>query len=224
MFDHLDFRRCTRAEVPDLVRTVVWVDPAVTDTDDSDSQGIQASGVAADHTIYQLWSWEARTSPQDALERAILKAVELKAEAVGVETDQGGDTWQVVYHAAVRKLIESGAIPSHRLPPPFRAEKAGAGHGPKVHRAGQMLADYEKGQVVHVLGTHAALERALRRFPKAKPFDLADAAYWCWWDLRRWGTFSLADYPRFEKLSDGWDYDERRVPQGSIFEERESGW
>lgn len=27
------------------------------------------------------------------------------------------------------------------------------------------------------------LERSLKRFPKAKPLDLADAAYWSWHDL-----------------------------------------
>lgn len=175
MFDHLDFLHCEWRDVPTLTRVVVWVDPAVTDTDESDSHGIQADGIAADGTIYRLWSWEARTSPEDSLRRAIEKAVELKAECVGVETDQGGDTWKPTYREAARRIV--GA-------PPFRSAKAGAGHGPKVHRAAQMLADYEKGRIVHVIGTHQALERALRRFPKTKPFDLTDAAYWSWHDLR----------------------------------------
>lgn len=44
MFDHLDFRRCRWAEIPwaALERTAVWVDPAVTNTNRSDSHGIQA--------------------------------------------------------------------------------------------------------------------------------------------------------------------------------------
>ncbi|MGB4802126.1 MAG: hypothetical protein WBV59_05700 [Anaerolineae bacterium] len=184
MFSHLEFRHCVWDQVPDLVRVVVWVDPAVTSTDDSDSQGIQADGLAPDGTIYRLWSWEQRTTPQDSLQRAIRKAVELGARAVGVETDQGGDTWQSVYREAVLAL----KLP--KTPPGFRSVKAGAGYGPKVHRAGQMLADYEQGRIVHVTGTHQVLERALFRFPKVKPFDLVDAAFWSWNDLRHPATMT----------------------------------
>ena len=38
------------------------------------------------------------------------------------------------------------------------------------------------GRVIHVRGTHNTLERSLRRFP-TKPLDLADAAYWGWYDM-----------------------------------------
>jgi hypothetical protein len=183
MFNHLDFRHCRWDELPDLIRIVVWVDPAVTDTDQSDAHGIQADGLGADGMLYRLYSWEDRTSPDDAIRRAIRKAVELKAEAVGVETDQGGDTWRAVYDAAWDALIREGAIPAETPKPTFRQNKAGAGHGPKVHRAGQMLAAYERGEIIHVEGTHQTLERALARFPVSKPFDLTDAAYWSWHDL-----------------------------------------
>lgn len=183
MFDQLEYRHCTWDKVPDLVRVVVWVDPAVTSTDESDSMGIQADGIAPDGTIYRLWSWERRTTPEDCLQRAITKAIELKARAVGVETDQGGDTWQSVYREAVRAL-------DVKAPPAFRWAKAGSGHGPKAHRAGQMLADYERGRIVHVVGTHTTLEKALFRFPRVKPFDLVDAAFWSWNDLRHPATMT----------------------------------
>jgi phage terminase large subunit-like protein len=187
IFGHVTFRHCAWDEIPPLDRIVVWVDPAVTDTDQSDAHGIQADGIAGTRengTVYRLWSWEARTSPDDSLRRAILKAVELKAECVGVETDQGGDTWESAYKAVWGNLVASGAIPLTVRMPKFRQDKAGAGHGPKAHRAGQMLVDYEQGRIVHVLGTHDALERSLRRFLIRKPYDLVDAAYWSWFDLR----------------------------------------
>lgn len=190
MFDHLDFLYCAWDDVPDLVKTVVWVDPAVTDTDESDAHGIQADGLAADQRIFRLWSWEDRTSPEDALRRAILKAIELKASEVGVETDQGGDTWRSVYLRVWERLVAEDAVPEGTKMPTFKSAKAGAGHGPKAHRASQMLPDYEHGKMVHVLGTHAVLERALRRFPRAKPFDLADAGYWSWRALRGGGGFA----------------------------------
>lgn len=195
MFDHLDFRHCEWKDVPDLARVEVWVDPAVTDTDQSDSHGIQADGLAANGDLYRLWSWEARTSPLDSLERALLKAVELKAQVVGVETDQGGETWKTVYETAWKRLVESERVPQDAKKPAFRHEKAGAGHGPKAHRASQMLADYEKGRLVHVLGTHTTLERALKRFPLTKPLDLVDAAFWSWRALRKPRGVIYADSP-----------------------------
>lgn len=188
MYDHIEFERCTWGEVPwaALERVVVWVDPAVTNHDGSDSHAIQADGLAssASDLIYRLFSWEGRTSPEDSLERAILKAVELGAEAVGVETDQGGDTWRSVFKEAKAKLIDKKKITKRQAYAiRFDSEKAGAGHGSKVHRNSHMLSDYERGRFVHVTGTHNVLERALKRFPKTKPLDLADAAYWSWYDL-----------------------------------------
>lgn len=184
MFDHLQFQHIRRGELPGFVRIVVWVDPAVTSSDSSDSHGIQADGLGVDGKVYRLFSWEGRTTPQDVIKRGLLKAVELQAEALGVETDQGGGTWLSVCREAWRELVAEQYIPDHIRPPEFREAKAGAGHGPKVHRAQQMLTDYEAGLIVHVLGTHETLERALRRFPKTKPYDLVDSCYWSWADLR----------------------------------------
>lgn len=189
IFSHLVYKHCRWDEIPwsDIVRATVWVDPAVTETDKSDSMGIQADALASNGTIYRLWSWEQVTSPEDALRRALLKALEIKADSVGVETDQGGDTWRIVYQAAWNALVRDKTLPhiTGNTPMPlFKSAKAGAGHGSKAHRASQMLVDYEHGKFIHVEGTHQALEKALFRFPLTKPFDLTDAAYWAWRDLR----------------------------------------
>ncbi len=182
MFDHLTYQRIPWAQLPHLVRVVVWVDPAVTDKDTSDSQGIQADGLGIDGKVYRLYSWEQRTSPQDAIRRALRKAVELGATTLGVETDQGGDTWYSVVAEAKAALLKEERLDCSRIE--FRHDKAGAGHGPKAHRASLMLVDYERGNIVHVEGTHTVLERALHRFPRVKPHDLVDSAYWSWADLR----------------------------------------
>jgi hypothetical protein len=189
LFADVAFRHCRPEDVPDLVRVAVWVDPAVSETDKSDSHGIQADGIAADKTVYRLRSWEGITSPRDSLRRALLIALELGASRVGVETDQGGDTWRSVYREAWQSLVDDGLVPEdkdgRRKPcPAFTSAKAGSGHGPKVERAQRMLADYERGNVVHVLGDHAVLEKSLRRFPVREPHDLTDASYWSWFDLR----------------------------------------
>lgn len=177
MFDHLIYEHCTREDVPPLVRTVVWVDPAVTDTDNSDSHGVQCDGLAGDGRIYRLFSWEQRATPVRAIQVALRTALEYGAASIGIETDQGGDTWKSVY----KEACEAEGITE---PPRMKQAKAGAGHGAKAARAQKMLADYEHGKFVHVTGTHLTLERALRRFPRVKPFDLCDVAYWSWADLR----------------------------------------
>jgi hypothetical protein len=173
---------------------VAWVDPAVTKKDTSDSQAIQIDGIDGDRTgtIYRLWSWEKIDKPYNALKKAITQAARHGARSVGVETDQGGDTWEPTFKLA-RSAAEAEARAQgdtetadriRRLT--FREAKAGQGQDPKTHRASLMLADYERPgrRIRHVLGTHGVLERALNRFPKTAPLDLTDAAFWSWDDLR----------------------------------------
>jgi hypothetical protein len=202
MFSHLEYRRCKASEVPPLARVTVWCDPAVTETDASDRHGIQCDGIAQDKTLYRLYSWEDRTSPLDVLCRAMVVALEYGAECLGVETDQGGDTWHSVFNEAWNTLIRPAEelppdldkrILAHRAKlealrlrgrpihrPPFRSAKAGSTGVSKAARNALMLADYERGAFVHVIGTNTILEKALRRFPLSKPFDLVDAAFWSW--------------------------------------------
>lgn len=194
IWDHVEFLHCEHKDLPDFVRIVVWVDPAVTNTDNSDSMGISAGGVTEDGKIYGLYFWEAITSPEDAMERAILKGLELGASVVGVETDQGGDTWISVYMRACDKIRAEHPELARRNFPAFDSEKAGAGRGSKVERNSRMLADYEHGNVIHATGTHATIEKSLRRFPN-KPLDLADSWFWTWFDLAGHHTPLPKDQP-----------------------------
>lgn len=173
IFTHLSFARCTHAELPEFKRVTVWVDPAVTTTDRSDSMGIQCDGLGKNGRFYRLYSWEARSTPLTAIEKAVKTALRWGADTVGVETDQGGDTWEVVYHQACENLRKEGLLDGPA--PRFKHAKASTGHGSKIARAERMLVDYERGKFVHLEGTHHALEQALRRFPKVKPYDLVDA-------------------------------------------------
>lgn len=191
IWDHIEFDHISFDALPELIKGIVYVDPAVTDTDQSDSHGIQADVLGADKKVYRLFSWEHRTSPEDSLKRAVLKAVELRDllkidMAVGVETDQGGDLWKPAFVGVWNDLVASDEYPhitAETPRPRFVAEKAGS-YGSKVHRNSYMLHDYERGNVVHVYGTHQVLERGLKRFPLTKPLDLVDAAFWSWKYLR----------------------------------------
>jgi len=120
------------------------------------------------------------SSPVDTLKVAILAAVEFGAQVVGVETDQGGDTWHTVYQAALKDLMDSGQIADGVRVPRFESAKAGATRLSKADRAARMLADYELGRFRHVEGGCGPLEAGLRRFPAHKPFDCVDAAFWSW--------------------------------------------
>lgn len=199
IFDHIDMPalRTPIEALPPMVRIVVWVDPAVTKTDRSDAQAVQVDGLGDDGVVYRLHSWEERATPVEALTRGIRQALRWKAEKVGVETDQGGDTWKSVWREAITSVLEDPDIPLTREERlfvqrlRFDEAKAGAGEGPKVHRAQQMLTDYEVGgRIRHLIGTHLTLEAALRRFPRTAPLDLTDAAYWSWADLRQRGQLA----------------------------------
>lgn len=196
LWDHIEFRHEIFQSLPEFVRTAVWVDPAISETDESDSMGISAAGITRQRIIYGLYWREFITSPENALETAILKAIEIRSLTVGVETDQGGDTWKSVYDKALAtvkaRLLKQ--LPRERynriIFPRFISRKAGAtdettghGYGSKVERNAKMLSDYERGQVIHMIGTHSTIEKALRRFPRA-PLDVADSWFWCWDDLR----------------------------------------
>jgi hypothetical protein len=188
IFDHIDWAslHVTEAELPAIQRAVVWLDPAVTSHDESDCQGIICDALGVDGLIYRLWAWEGRTTPLAAMKRAITKAIEWNARTVGVETNQGGDTWQIVYRQACEELRDAGVLTGSA--PRFAEEKASAGTGGKLERAQQMLVDYERHKIRHLKGTHVVLEAALMRFPKIKPFDLVDTAYWSWRFLTRRGS------------------------------------
>ena len=196
LWSHVDFQHIFFQDLPEFVRTAVWVDPAISETDESDSMGIAAAGITRKKVIIGLYWWEGITSPEDAIEKAILKAIEIHATHVGVETDQGGDTWKSVYARSLEKVKkklfnELGAERYNKITfPKFTSRKAGGtdettgrAYGSKVERNSKMLTDYERGQIVHMIGTQATIEKALWRFPK-EPLDVADSWFWCWDDLR----------------------------------------
>lgn len=210
MFDHLPFEdmEVTEEELPAFEETTCWVDPAVSATDRSDSCGIQIDGLGVDGVYYRLYSWEQVADPLTVMKRALRKAIEWQCEVLGVETDQGGETWRVVYTKAIDELNQSivtredddtgEAVDVNELEwllthhharlPRFESAKAGASQMSKTERAGLMLVDYERpGKIKHLAGATLQLKRALRRFPRHKPLDLADAAYWSWRWLARKG-------------------------------------
>jgi hypothetical protein len=202
MYDAHEFVRVDLLETPDFVRVVVWVDPAVENHDGTDSYAIQVDALGEDGKIYRLYSWEdsprqtavTPTGPEQAVKRALVKAFEWGAQGVGIETDQGGSTWKSVMKQAWGELVKDDAHPeiTERTRRPvfrdakvsrLRDEHTGMSGKSKAGRSQKMLRAYERDKIRHVRGTHRVLERALNRAFVTKPFDLADAAFWGWFDL-----------------------------------------
>lgn len=199
MYEEIVWQNCTYADLPEFSHVVCWVDPAVTSNKSSHHQAIQIDALEKPvkspdgfgqstarkldrNRIYRLFSWEEQSSPVDTLRMAIRKAVEFGASKVGVETNQGGDLWQETYTNVAQELFDDEEID---YIPKFDSVSATGSTGSKEERSSRMLADYQMGLFVHLLGTHDVLESALGRFPITMPDDLADAAYWSWNDLRK---------------------------------------
>jgi hypothetical protein len=186
MFGHIDFLHCNGDELPDTERTICVVDPAVTDGDNSDSHGIAIASLCDDGRVYHRWQLEQIIGPKESIRIALLKSIEYGVDTIYVEVNQGGQVWRVLYDQLVDELGLSAQAPA------FQELKATSSEGGKAERASVMLADYERGLIKHVRGTHEILETALKRFLIRKPYDLVDAAVWAHRKLREGISWVLA--------------------------------
>lgn len=155
------------SESPELRRIVVAIDPAATSRDDSNETGIIVAGLGDDDHAYVLADYSGRYTPAGWAQRAVQAFDEWDADAVVIETNQGGEMATSTLRSA-----------RHRLPiRPVHASKG------KVARAEPVSALYEQGRVHHV-GGHAALEDQLTGYVAGgvSP-DRLDALVWAITDL-----------------------------------------
>lgn len=176
LFASVDFQYCEFDKIPELIRVIVVVDPAVSSTDRSDSHGIIVGGLGTDDKVYFLWSHEEIMTPESSITLAIKKGIEYGADTLIIEANQGGVVWETVYEHVIGK----NSFP-RSIVPTLSLIKASSATGSKIVRANQLLAGYETGRVIHKLGEDLLkLENGLRRFPISKPYDLVDASVHCW--------------------------------------------
>ena len=188
LFANIEFQYCEFDKIPELVRTIVVVDPAVTSTDRSDSHGIAIGGLGTDDKVYFLWSHEEIMTPESSITLAIKKGMEYGADTLIIEANQGGIVWETVYE----HVIEKHSFPRTSTPN-LSLIKASSATGSKIVRANQLLAGYETNRVIHKIGGDLLqLEQGLRRFPISKPFDLVDAAVHCWVALGATASWLIA--------------------------------
>lgn len=160
-----DWRRAP-ADMPNMQRIVVAVDPAISNEADSDEHGIIVAGLGEDQRAYVLDDGSLRGAPQQWATRAVTLFDKWGADAVVVERNQGGDM--------VRETLRT-------VRPVLPVIEVHATRGKHV-RAEPIAAAYAAGRVSHV-GTFQRLEDQLCLITAAgydgtgSP-DRADALVW----------------------------------------------
>jgi phage terminase large subunit-like protein len=152
--------------LPEMRKVVIAVDPAVTNTEDSDETGIVGVGVvgtATDAHGFILADRSGKLSPQQWAQRAVDLYYELEADAIVAEVNNGGD----LVHEAIRNVD-----PTVR----YRAVHASRGKRVRAEPVSQL---YEQGRVHHV-GMFPELEDQMTTWTpddKDSP-DRMDALVW----------------------------------------------
>lgn len=151
----------------DLKRIVVGVDPAVTNTEDSDETGIVAAGLGIDGQGYVLDDSSLKDSPDKWARAAVTAYHKLKADRIIGEANNGGDLVEIVIRTVDNKVSY---------------KKVHASRG-KLTRAEPIAALYEQGKVHHV-GLFPQLEDEMCSWvPGDKSPNRMDALVWALTEL-----------------------------------------
>jgi phage terminase large subunit-like protein len=125
--------RISETNLPELVRVVVAVDPAVTSGENSDETGIVVVAKTADGRGVVLADRSCRDTPSGWAHRAIQAFEDFHADRIVAEKNQGGD----MVEATLRSVMPSV---------PYKGVTAKQG---KRLRAEPIAALYEQGRVSH---------------------------------------------------------------------------
>lgn len=141
--DTLDAGRV--ATVPELVRVVVGVDPAVTAGEDSNETGIMVVGTDERGHVYVLEDGSLRGSPAAWAKRAVELYDRHRADRIVAEVNQGGEMVEHTVATAARDMAEAG----QRLARSAAFRRVHATRG-KFTRAEPVSALYEQIGRAHV--------------------------------------------------------------------------
>jgi len=160
---------------PRLVRIVVGVDPAGSNSAKSNHTGIVAAGMGVDRQYYVLEDGTLSAQPTEWAKQVAILYHKHKADRVVAEVNMGGDMVQAVIHAVDPTLSYRGVHASRN----------------KITRAEPIAALYEQGKVHHV-GFFPKLEDELCTYDPLSPENLRggssspdrlDACVWALSDL-----------------------------------------
>ena len=166
----MDILNATRTtEAPEIVRSVVAVDPAVTSNASSDETGIVVVGKDANGHGYVLEDISGRYTPNEWAQKAVEAHNRHRANAIVCEVNQGGDLVTNAIKTIDDRILVKGV----------RATKG------KALRAEPIYALYQRGLIHHV-GYFGKLESQMVSFnPDANQSspDRLDALVWGFTDL-----------------------------------------
>lgn len=166
---NIEATRIQKEQLPNLVRVVVGIDPAVTSGEESDSTGIIVAGRSADGHYYILADETMKASPQVWAEKAVSSFEAHKADRIIAEVNNGGD---LVLH-----LLQ-------QVNPNVPVKKVTASRGKSV-RAEPIAALFEQ-QRAHMVGYFTELEDELCEYEPGvtvKSPDRMDAMVWALTEL-----------------------------------------
>lgn len=156
--------RIQMAQLPDLKRIVVAVDPATTDKPKSDQTGIAVVGIDDREDIYILAAIGMQASPEAWSKRVMRLYDVYEADAIIAESNQGGQM--------VRSVIRQAAR-GRRPMPRIRLIHAKRGKSLRAEPVAQLYEQYR----VHHVGALPELEDQMVAFPVEPSVgdDLVDA-------------------------------------------------
>ncbi len=121
-------------EMPEMIKVVIAIDPAVTSHEKSDETGIVVTGRGVDGRYYVLDDRSGVYTPDDWIKKAIALYYEYEANYIVAEVNNGGDL--------IERLIRVSD-----LKVPYRAIRSSKG---KMLRAEPVSSLYEQNKVSHV--------------------------------------------------------------------------
>jgi len=164
--EQIDSLRVTQH--PELIRVVVGIDPAVTNTEESDETGIIVAGLGTDGHGYVLDDRSLRASPAGWAQEAVTAYHSRQADRILAEVNNGGD------------MVE---LTIRTIDPTVAYKSLHASRG-KQTRAEPVAALYEQGRIHHV-GMLATLEDQMCEWTPGEGSspDRVDALVWCFTEL-----------------------------------------
>ena len=167
--EQIDADRLRKADIPDLSRIVVAIDPATTSGTRSDETGIVVAGEGPGGHGYVLADYSMRGTPDACMRKAVWAYHHHQADRVVAESNAGGD-----YLEGLLRTVDASV--------PYRKVFATRG---KAIRAEPVSALYEQHRIHHA-GVFAELEDELCTWTPADPAspNRLDAVVWAFTELR----------------------------------------
>lgn len=174
----LEQTRVTEAQVPDLVRIVVALDPAATSQETSDEMGIVVGGKGVDGHGYTLRDASRRGTPATCVRQAISIYDTVQADLLIAEANNGGEWIETVVKFVAAEMHRQ----RERATPTVRYKMVHASRN-KQTRAEPVSTEFEQGRIHHV-GAFPQLEDEMTGWVPGMPSpSRMDAEVWLYTEL-----------------------------------------